>query len=172
MPEARFLEISVSMNAIATSNGEEAGPPGDEDDLIMWMNLLVEPVENHPSRFKLAETVTAFGLCRILNMGDVIEVEDHELEGRILSAVVERGRNWTHSALLVGGKRHLSDPTLQPLLDQLIEAGGMWELNTMRMTLQYPLVNGSSAPPGVILGLSDEINSVLGQLADRSSRSQ
>jgi len=163
MPETEFLNFFVSFNALNTADTEDAGQPGDDDDMLVNIDLLVEPIDDHPTWFKMAEPFTLFGVTPLLDIGDIIQVEDTEYCDSLMTKVIERGRTWSHSAgVLTGGMDQLREEPLQPLLKRLIEAGGMWELCSLRVNLQYPLDPDQSEPPAHVLDLADRISSTLG----------
>ena len=92
MPETEFLNFFVGFNALHTDDTEDAGQPGDDDDTLVNIDLLVEPIDDHPTWFKMAEPFTFFGVTPLLDMGDIIQVEDSDDYGPLITKVIERGR--------------------------------------------------------------------------------
>lgn len=168
MPEATFMNVVLSMNALEDEERPNPDETDEDDDLLIDLELFVEPVQGHPTRFRMCEPVTLFGVTPLLNMGDVIEIQESEEHGLLVTGLVERGDPWTRDVgLLRGSFDTLREEPLGSLLDQFIDLGGMWEVSTRYVKLQFPLTDGEEDPRGDVLELARRIESALADQRDQ-----
>jgi hypothetical protein len=161
MPEQRFIKVEVDWGILMAEEKGVDVVDIEEETCTQELELVLAPVDGHPGQFRVQEPYTFFGLCNVVNLGDVIETTEPTDGHCTLTRIVKRARPWCRVVNLDSFGRIKEQP-LKGLLSEFMEAGGAWECSINVLRFQYPLDDGQIEPPANILELERRISAAVG----------
>lgn len=89
--KAKRITISMSLGQVLPDGAELPSDAPEGQDVEITTSVRAVPVDDHPGRFSLEESVSLNGVVRLLRRGDVIETRRLQGPGYVLTTIVKRG---------------------------------------------------------------------------------
>lgn len=90
MTKPTTITISLSLSQVLANGEGHLKDVPKEEDVEITTSVRVEPVDDQPGRFSLGETVSLYGVVRLLSRGDIIETRHVEGPEYVLTTIVKR----------------------------------------------------------------------------------